>query len=108
MKKMKKRKKELALVPVTTNREVLDDRGLIAKIKMPGLDEKDIFVKVNSGYLEISAGKKCAQERKFRGGYEKIYASAESYQRLPLPRGITSDKISKSYKDGILEVRIIN
>ena len=72
--------------------------------ELPGLDEKNIEVKLANGGLTIKGEKKEETEEKKKDYYvsERRYGSFERY--FALPDGVNSDKIEATFKNGVLKV----
>ena len=74
--------------------------------ELPGMDEKDINVTLNRDSLTLRGEKKEEKEDNDKG-YHRLERSYGSFCRtIPLPVEIESDKVSASYKKGILTVTI--
>ena len=74
--------------------------------ELPGMDEKNIEVKVVNGGLTIKGEKKEEKEEKEKGYYlsERRFGSFERYLRIP--EGVDTDKIDASFKKGVLTVTL--
>ncbi len=73
---------------------------------LPGMDEKNIEVKVADGVLTIKGEKQQEKEEKKKDYYLQE-RSFGSYQRsLELPEGVETDKIEASFKKGVLTVTL--
>jgi HSP20 family protein len=74
--------------------------------ELPGMDEKNIEVKVVDGGLTIKGEKKDEREEKKKDYYlsERSYGSFERYFRLP--ESVDADKIEASFKNGVLTVTL--
>ena len=74
--------------------------------ELPGMDEKNIDVKVVNGGLTIKGEKKDEKEEKKNDYYvsERRYGSFERYFRLP--EGVDSEKIEANFKKGVLTVTL--
>jgi HSP20 family protein len=74
--------------------------------ELPGLDEKDIEVKLSNGGVSIKGRKEEAKEEKKKGYVlsERRYGSFERY--FSLPEGIDTDKISANFNKGVLTVTL--
>jgi len=74
--------------------------------EVPGMEEKDIEVKLANGCLSIRGEKKSDREEKSANYYlsERNYGSFNRY--FPLPNGVDAEKISASFKNGILTVTL--
>lgn len=80
------------------------DKELIAYIEIPGVDKKDIELRVTENNLEVKVEKK--QEMKIeKKGYLRAERSYKGFYRsMNLPLKIIPGEVKASYKDGILEV----
>ncbi len=74
--------------------------------ELPGMDEKDIEVKLANGGLTIKGEKQEEKEEKKKGYHllERHYGSFERY--FTLPAGVDTDKIEASFKKGVLSVTL--
>jgi HSP20 family protein len=74
--------------------------------ELPGLDEKNIEVKVADDMLSIKGEKKEEKEEKKKDYYlsERRYGAFERSFRLP--DGVDADKIEASFKNGVLTVKL--
>ena len=79
---------------------------LVVKAEVPGMDHKDIDVSLFNGVLTIKGEKKQEREEK-EAGYHLVERSYGSFVRsVQLPKEVQGDKISASYKDGILKIAL--
>ncbi len=79
---------------------------LVVKAELPGIDPKDIDISLNEGVLTIKGEKKQEKEEK-EEGYHLIERSYGSFTRsIRLPREIQNEKISASYKNGVLRITL--
>ena len=74
--------------------------------ELPGMDEKNVEVKVANGVLTIKGEKQDEKEEKKKDYYlrERNYGSFE--RSFQLPEGVDPDKIEASYKKGVLTVTL--
>lgn len=72
--------------------------------ELPGMDEKNIEIKLSNGNLVIKGEKKEATEEKRKDYYlsERHYGSFERI--FSLPKGVDVDKIEASFAKGVLTV----
>ncbi|MFB3885331.1 MAG: Hsp20/alpha crystallin family protein [Thermodesulfobacteriota bacterium] len=82
------------------------DREFIVKVEMPGLDSKEIDISLSEGTLTIKGEKKQENEKADENYYlmERSYGSFTRSVRLP--KKVDRDKISASYKNGVLKVAL--
>jgi len=79
---------------------------LIVKCEIPGMERKDIDISLSDGMLNIKGEKKQEREEK-KADYHLVERSYGSFTRsIQLPKEVQSDKISASYKNGILTVTL--
>lgn len=79
---------------------------LVIKAELPGMDPKDIDISLSDGILTIKGEKKQEREEK-EEDYHLIERSYGSFTRsVQLPKGVQSDKINASYKNGVLRVTL--
>jgi HSP20 family protein len=74
--------------------------------ELPGIDERDVEVKVSNGTLTIRGEKKEQKEEKTKDFYlsERRYGS---FQRsFAMPDGVDPEKIEATFKKGVLSVLI--
>jgi HSP20 family protein len=79
---------------------------IVVKAEVAGMDPKDIDISLSDGVLTIKGEKKQEKEEK-EADYHLVERSYGSFTRLvQLPKEVQSDKISASYKDGILKITL--
>jgi len=71
--------------------------------ELPGLDEKDVDIRLSDGLLVISGEKKTESEDKDRLFSERSYGRFE--RRIPVD-DIDEEKVSASFKNGVLTVTL--
>jgi HSP20 family protein len=73
---------------------------------LPGIDEKNIEVKLAEGGLTIKGERQEEKEEKKKDYYlhERHFGSFERH--FALPEGVDADKIEASFKNGVLTVRL--
>lgn len=82
------------------------DNAYEVTAELPGMDEKNIEVKVENGGLRIKGEKQEEKEEKKKGYHlqERHYGSFERY--FAVPEGIDADKIEANFKKGVLTVTL--
>jgi HSP20 family protein len=79
---------------------------LVVKAEVPGMDPKDIDISLSDGRLTIKGEKRQEKEEK-EADYHLVERSYGSFIRsVQLPREVQGDKISASYKNGILKITL--
>ncbi len=81
-------------------------RWIVLRADLPGLDEKDIEVRVQDNTLTIQGERKEEKEEK----KEDYYCSERAYgafmRSLTLPASVDASKIKATFKKGVLEVHL--
>jgi HSP20 family protein len=74
--------------------------------ELPGIDEKNVEVKVANGVLTIKGEKQEEKEEKKKDYYlrERNFGSFE--RAFQVPEGVDADKIEASFKKGVLTVTL--
>jgi len=76
--------------------------NLFIKAELPGIDPKDVDVRVENGTLSISGERKIEKDVN-EGNYHRVERSYGSFVRsFNLPPTISTDNVQAEYKDGIL------
>jgi len=80
------------------------EKEVVAKIELPGVDKKDIDLKITENMLGVKAEKKHEAEVK-KKGYFRQERSYTGFQRaFSLPKKVVADKAQAEFKDGVLTV----
>jgi HSP20 family protein len=79
------------------------DKETKVTAELPGLDEKDVDVQLANGVLAIKGEKKTEIEAKDRRFSERTYGRFE--RRIPVD-DIDADKVTASFKNGVLTVTL--
>ena len=83
-----------------------DENGITIDAELPGLNQKDIEVKVENNSLVIKGEKKFENEDK-KENYHRIERFYGAFQRsFILPETVDSEKIKAEYKNGVLQIKI--
>jgi len=85
---------------------VEQDAAYEITVELPGIDGKNIDVKVENDSLAIKGEKQSEKEERKEGYYlhERHFGSFERH--LSLPEGVDTNKIEASFKDGVLTVTL--
>ena len=74
------------------------------KAELPGMDENDINLSVDNGFLTISGEKKSENEEKNKGYYLKECSYGTFSRSVKLPENVFDDKIEAKFKRGVLTI----
>jgi len=76
------------------------------KADMPGVDKKNIKLKVTKEAMSISAERNEEREAKSKNYYSRERSSMGYYRELPFPEEVKSDSAKARYEEGILTIEI--
>ncbi|HJU74798.1 MAG TPA: Hsp20/alpha crystallin family protein [Gemmatimonadaceae bacterium] len=80
--------------------------AFVLRADLPGLKPEEVDVSVEDGVLTIS-GERKQEHKEERDGFLRTERSyGQFYRAIPLPDGADEDKVSASFKNGVLEVGI--
>jgi HSP20 family protein len=83
-----------------------DENSIVLKAELPGLDPKDVEVRVEDNTLYLKGERKFEREVK-EENYHRIERSYGSFARsFSLPNSIESEKVDANYKDGVLTLTL--
>lgn len=82
------------------------DKSFEITVELPGMEEKDIQLRLANGNLVISGEKKDEKEESRKDYYlsERHYGSFERI--FSLPKGIDADRIEASFSKGVLTISL--
>jgi len=83
-----------------------DDKQIIVKADLPGLEQKDIDIQIHNGILTVKGERRVENEKKDNKHHihEVCYGS---FQRsIQLPEGVKENSIQANYKNGVLILNI--
>ena len=82
------------------------DKGYEIAAELPGMDEKNVEVKLSDGVLTIKGEKREEKEEK-KKDYYLSERSFGSFQRsFQVPDGVDTNKIEANFKNGVLTVSL--
>jgi HSP20 family protein len=83
-----------------------DDRRVVVRLEVPGLDKSDLDIEVQEGAL-IVRGEKRFEREDSTGRYRVLQCAYGSFRRIvPLHVPVLSDQANASYKNGVLRVEL--
>jgi HSP20 family protein len=87
--------------------ECKDEGFWFVRAELPGVDpDKDVEVQIVNDELVITAQKSESHEHKGRHEVRSEFRYGSMTRTVPVPKGVDESKISATYKDGVLEVRV--
>ncbi|SRR5579862_8294684 len=83
-----------------------DEHNVTLKIEVPGIDEKDIDVRVENHTLTISGERKFEKEEK-EENYRRVERQYGSFTRsFTLPNTVDTENVTANYDKGILNIKL--
>lgn len=73
---------------------------------MPGIDKKDIKLKITKDTVTISAGKASEKEERGKSYYSRERSSVGYYRSLSLPAEVKSNTAKARYENGTLRIDV--
>jgi HSP20 family protein len=83
-----------------------DEKHVVVRAELPGVDQNEVEVSLSGGRLVISGEKKSGREEQKRN-YHLVERSYGSFSRaVDLGDAVDSERAAASYKDGVLTVTV--
>jgi HSP20 family protein len=83
-----------------------EQHGLQLKLEVPGIDEKDLDIKVENNVLTVSGERKFEKEQK-EENFHRIERRYGSFTRsFTLPQAVDTGNITADYNNGVLTIRL--
>src|SRR5213592_1042833 len=80
-----------------------DEHNVTLKIEVPGIDEKDIDIRVENNLLTVHGERKIEKEEK-EENYRRVERQYGSFTRtFTLPSSVDSGQVSAHYDNGVLK-----
>jgi HSP20 family protein len=83
-----------------------DEHNVTLKIEVPGIEEKDIDVRIENNTLTVHGERKFEKEEK-EENFRRVERRYGSFTRsFTLPNTVDSDKVSANYDKGVLKITL--
>ena len=83
-----------------------DEHNVTLKLEVPGIDEKDIDVRLENNTLTVRGERKFEKEEK-EENFHRIERSYGSFTRsFTLPSTVDAEKVEADYDKGVLKIRL--
>jgi HSP20 family protein len=83
-----------------------DEHNITLKIEVPGVDEKDIDVRIENNTLTVHGERKFEKEEK-EENYLRVERSYGSFTRsFTLPNSVDSANVTADYDKGVLKIKL--
>ena len=83
-----------------------DEQGFHVEVALPGLDRRDIEIVFEDGILMVKGERKGENSENARRYFAQEIGWGAFSRSLRLPTYVDPDKVSASYKDGILTMAV--
>ncbi len=83
-----------------------DEQNIRLKVEVPGIDEKDIDIRLENNMLTVHGERKLEKETK-EENYQRIERSYGSFTRsFSLPNSVNPDDVKAAYAKGVLTITL--
>ncbi|SRR5258707_12725805 len=83
-----------------------DEHNVTLKIEVPGIDEKDIDVRIENNTLIVHGERKIEKEEK-EENYRRVERQYGSFTRtFTLPNTVETENVSATYDKGVLKIKL--
>src|SRR5579864_2663402 len=83
-----------------------DEHNITLKLEVPGIDEKDIDVRVENNTLTVHGERKIEKEEK-EENYRRVERQYGSFTRtFTLPQSVDTENVAANYDKGVLKITL--
>jgi len=83
-----------------------DEHGIQLKLEVPGVDEKDLDIRVENNVLTVTGERKFEKEEK-EENFRRVERRYGSFTRsFTLPNTISTEDVQADYDHGVLKIRL--
>src|SRR5712675_890512 len=83
-----------------------DEHNITLKIEVPGIDEKDIDVRIENNTLTVHGERKIEKEEK-EENYRRVERQYGSFTRtFTLPATVDAEQVEANYDKGVLKIKL--
>jgi HSP20 family protein len=100
------RRSEAAFGVVPAVNVTQTDKGYEITAELPGMEEKDVDVKLANGIMTIRGEKRDEKEEKNEDYYVRERSFGSFERSFQVPENIDTDKISAGFKKGVLTIML--
>ncbi len=83
-----------------------NEKTITVTADVPGVDKKDIDLKINEGSVEIKVEKKSEAKEEKKGYYRMERSYRGFYRMMPLPAKVLPESAEAKYNNGVLEITL--
>ena len=83
-----------------------DEHNITLKLEVPGIDEKDIDVRIDNNMLTVHGERKIEKEEK-EENFRRVERQYGSFTRsFTLPSSVDAGQVSADYNQGVLKIKL--
>src|SRR6266545_701413 len=83
-----------------------DEHSITLKMEIPGIDQKDLDVRMENNVLTVHGERKFEKDEK-QENYQRIERSYGSFTRsFTLPSTVETDNVNAEYDNGVLKIKL--
>jgi HSP20 family protein len=83
-----------------------DEHSVVLKLEVPGIDEKDIDVRIENNTLTVHGERKFEKEEK-EENFRRVERQYGSFTRsFTLPNTVDAEQVQANYDKGVLKIRL--
>ena len=83
-----------------------DEHNIVLKVEVPGIDEKDLDIRIENNTITIRGERKFEKETK-EENYHRVERRYGSFQRsFGLPNTVNPEQVTADYANGVLSVTL--
>ncbi|MGI2902726.1 Hsp20/alpha crystallin family protein [Tolypothrix sp. VBCCA 56010] len=82
------------------------DNNLILRLSIPGVEAKDLNIRVTQQVVAISGEKRQENQTENNGSFRSEFRYGKFQRVIPLPVAIENNKVQAEFKDGILTLTL--
>src|SRR5579863_9575984 len=83
-----------------------DEHGITLKLEVPGIDQKDLDIKVENNVLSVTGERKLEKEEK-EENFHRVERRYGSFTRsFTLPNTVNTEDVQADYDNGVLKIRL--
>jgi HSP20 family protein len=82
----------------------VDGDKFIVRVELPGVDPKDVDIKVAGGVLTVKGSREEKHETNKRDFYRREFRYGSFERAITLPEGMKAEDLKATFHDGVLEL----
>src|ERR1051326_7159821 len=83
-----------------------DEHYVTVKMEVPGIDQKDIDVRLENNTLTVRGERKFEKDEKEENFHRIARRSGSFYRAFTLPNTLDSEKVQADYEGGVLKIKL--